>query len=170
MPFSSERCHIFKWRGKSLNAEVQGIFAGVNSPSIQKICLFFDKTNDYPVNNPISHALKDILLGSSTQQMPFDIKIIGTEFQVRVWLTLLGIPRGATISYGELAELLKTSPRAIGNALSRNPMPILIPCHRVVGKGQRLVGFSSGIDIKQFLLDIETEDFKGDKHEDSCNE
>ncbi len=96
--------------------------------------------------------------------MPCNFEAKGTEFQMRVWLSVAGIAGGATVTYGELARQLSTSPRAIGNALGKNPLPIIIPCHRVVGQKGRMVGFSGGIDVKEFLLEVERK-----YHENSCD-
>ena len=80
----------------------------------------------------------------------------GTTFQRRVWRALRRIPFGETRTYGELADSLKTSPRAIGNACRNNPVPVIVPCHRVVSK-QGAGGFcgeteGSMLNIKQWLL------------------
>ncbi len=87
------------------------------------------------------------------------INITGTPFQLKVREALRQIPLGETVSYGELAKQLETSPRAIGNACRTNPIPIIIPCHRVVGKTD-LGGFSGKRDgqflqIKKWLLQHE---------------
>jgi methylated-DNA-[protein]-cysteine S-methyltransferase len=81
----------------------------------------------------------------------------GTAFQKKVWQALARIPFGATRSYGELAAELGTSPRALGSACGRNPLPILIPCHRILGANGNLGGYSGmdGIDTKRFLLRLE---------------
>ncbi|MDA8230186.1 MAG: methylated-DNA--[protein]-cysteine S-methyltransferase [Magnetospirillum sp.] len=78
----------------------------------------------------------------------------GTDFQRRVWSALTEIPFGETATYGALATRLGTSARAIGGACGRNPIPVLIPCHRVVAAGGELGGYSGfdGIDTKRFLL------------------
>lgn len=83
----------------------------------------------------------------------------GTPFQQRVWRALQAIPCGQLLTYGELAKQLQTSPRAIGNACRANPIPIIIPCHRIVGQNS-LVGYSGdtnepGLRIKRFLIDLE---------------
>ncbi|MDF2838751.1 MAG: methylated-DNA--protein-cysteine methyltransferase [Evtepia sp.] len=81
----------------------------------------------------------------------------GTEFQHRVWTTLQKLPYGITISYRELAERVD-SPRgfrAVGNANGKNPLPILIPCHRVIAHNGSLGGYSSGLERKRFLLALE---------------
>jgi methylated-DNA-[protein]-cysteine S-methyltransferase len=79
----------------------------------------------------------------------------GTTFQMRVWRALTRIPFGNTISYGQLAENLNSSPRAVGNANGKNPIPIIIPCHRVIGADGTLCGFGGGLDKKQALLNLE---------------
>lgn len=83
----------------------------------------------------------------------------GTEFQKRVWRALCAIPPGTTKTYGELAKQLNTSPRAIGNACRKNPLPIIIPCHRVVAKNS-LGGYAGArignlLEIKKWLLRYE---------------
>lgn len=89
----------------------------------------------------------------------FDLPLhpAGTSFQQRVWQYLRDIPYGATQTYGDVADALQTSPRAVGTACGRNPLPIVIPCHRVVGAGDRLVGYSGGhgVETKTALLSLE---------------
>ena len=83
----------------------------------------------------------------------------GTDFQLRVWEALRSIPYGETISYGELARWIgkPTASRAVGAANGRNPIPIIIPCHRVIGGNGSLVGFGGGLSVKQKLLSLEQE-------------
>lgn len=87
--------------------------------------------------------------------IPLDFR--GTEFQIRVWEALLKIPYGLTKTYGELAKILGDSKavRAVGGALNKNPISIIVPCHRVVGASGKLVGFAGGLDNKSILLDLE---------------
>ena len=80
----------------------------------------------------------------------------GTAFQQKVWAELLRIPRGETVTYGELAERLGSHARAVGGAVGRNPISILIPCHRVVGKYGSLTGYAGGTERKKALLQIES--------------
>ncbi len=81
----------------------------------------------------------------------------GTAFQIAVWTLMEGIPHGQTRTYGAMASDLKSGPRAIGGAGAANPIPIFIPCHRVVGAGRRMRGYSGGAGIatKQALLLLE---------------
>lgn len=86
-----------------------------------------------------------------------DIKCLnmkGTPFQQRVWEALLSIPYGEIRTYGQLAKTLNTSPRALGGAVGSNPVPILVPCHRVMGTNGKLTGFSApgGVETKRWLL------------------
>lgn len=90
----------------------------------------------------------------------FDIplSITGSEFQQKVWNALRNIPYGETRSYQQVAEAVgsRDAARAVGMANNRNPILIIIPCHRVVGKNGKLVGYAGGIDRKQYLLEMET--------------
>lgn len=81
----------------------------------------------------------------------------GTEFQKKVWAALLTIPYGATRTYGQQAALIgqPTASRAVGLANGRNPVAIVIPCHRVIGANGSLTGFGGGIERKQILLELE---------------
>ena len=81
----------------------------------------------------------------------------GTPFQQRVWATLCDIPYGETISYGEQARRLgdRNKSRAVGAANGKNPIPIVVPCHRVVGSNGHLTGFGGGIEVKAWLLEHE---------------
>lgn len=81
----------------------------------------------------------------------------GTPFQKKVWEKLLAVPYGRTVSYGELAEAVgcRHAARAVGYAMKANPIPIFIPCHRVVRMDGSIGGYSSGLDRKRFLLSLE---------------
>ncbi|MGI5893627.1 MAG: methylated-DNA--[protein]-cysteine S-methyltransferase [Candidatus Merdivicinus sp.] len=91
------------------------------------------------------------------QQFDLSLRITGTEFQRKVWTTLQQIPYGQVKSYGEIAAQIGNPKacRAVGMANNRNPLPIVIPCHRVVGSNGRLVGYAGGISIKEELLRLE---------------
>jgi len=87
--------------------------------------------------------------------VPLDFK--GTPFQVKVWEALLRIPFGARKTYGDLARLLGDikAVRAVGGALNKNPISIIVPCHRIVGASGKLIGFAGGLKNKSILLDLE---------------
>ncbi len=88
------------------------------------------------------------------------LKIKGTPFQEKVWRVLLKIPYGETRTYGEIAEKIgyPKGARAVGMANHNNPLWIVVPCHRVVGKGGKLTGYAGGIQVKEKLLKIENAD------------
>lgn len=83
----------------------------------------------------------------------------GTRFQKKVWKELLKIPYGTTCTYQDIAKKIghPKAYRAVGNANHQNPIPILIPCHRVVGKNNKLTGYTLGLPIKEYLLQLEKE-------------
>ena len=92
--------------------------------------------------------------------MSFDLplELSGTDFQRRCWLALASIPYGQTVSYGEQARRLGLGPysaRAVGAANGQNPLPIVLPCHRVIGADGSLTGFGGGLPVKRFLLEHE---------------
>lgn len=87
----------------------------------------------------------------------FPLHIVGTEFQKKVWNALLEIPYGETRSYQEIAIRVGNpkAVRAVGGACNRNPIGIIVPCHRVVGKNGSLTGYAGGLDYKKMLLEHE---------------
>jgi len=109
-----------------------------------------------PVIAATTRQLADYFAGSLTR---FDLPVAftGTEFQQAVWTALQAIPYGATISYGELAMRIgqPSASRAVGLANGKNPVSIIVPCHRVVGSTGDLTGYGGGLNRKQYLLDFE---------------
>ena len=93
------------------------------------------------------------------ERREFDLSLAarGTSFQERVWQELRKIPYGETASYGAIAERIGNprACRAVGMANSKNPIPIIIPCHRIIGKDGSLTGFGGGLAVKKQLLDLE---------------
>jgi methylated-DNA-[protein]-cysteine S-methyltransferase len=107
-------------------------------------------------------ALRDQLaeyFAGERQEFDVPIRLSGTPFQQRVWRELERIPYGATITYAELARRIgsPTASRAVGAANGRNPISILVPCHRVVGASGELTGYAGGVAQKQWLLAMERE-------------
>ncbi|MDR8390109.1 methylated-DNA--[protein]-cysteine S-methyltransferase [Aliifodinibius sp. S!AR15-10] len=131
----------------------------VNENYIRKI-IFTDRPDgartSHPVLLKVRAQLREYFEG---KRKTFDLPLQpeGTEFQQRVWKVLSNIPYGTTITYQELAEKLGNpdSIRAAGRANGQNPLPIVIPCHRVIGANGKLVGYSGGIDRKKWLLKYE---------------
>ncbi len=92
-----------------------------------------------------------------SRELKVPMLMVGTEFQKRVWRSLLDIPYGRTTTYGELARRLgvPTATRAVANACGDNVLALFLPCHRVLGKNGDLYGYSGGLSVKRFLLDLE---------------
>ena len=111
---------------------------------------------DHPVVDAAERQLDEYFEGErETFELPLDL--VGTELQVKVWRSLADIAYGTTTTYGEQAKLLgrPTASRAVGGAIGRNPVSIVLPCHRVVGADGSLTGFAGGTDAKRWLLDHE---------------
>ncbi len=107
----------------------------------------------------LDKALKQMNEYFSGERKKFDLPLYfeGTEFQKSVWNELRKIPYGTTVSYKDIAEGIKNEKavRAVGNANNKNKIMIIVPCHRVIGKNGKLVGFAGGLDKKEFLLEHE---------------
>lgn len=107
----------------------------------------------------LEQACKQIALyfEGRIQRFDMDLEVKGTEFQLRVWEALRGIPFGTTVSYSELAQTIGAprAVRAVGAAVGRNPISIIVPCHRVVGSNGSLTGFAGGLERKRWLLEHE---------------
>lgn len=109
-----------------------------------------------PVLKETARQLSEYFSGKRREfSLPLSPK--GTEFQLRVWRALETIPYGETRSYGDMARLIGSPKacRAVGMANHRNPISIIVPCHRVVGANGSLTGYGGGLDAKRFLLDLE---------------
>jgi len=108
---------------------------------------------------PVAEAIRQLREYFAGRRTEFDLPLEpeGTPFQKSVWRGLQQIPYGVTISYGELARWVGNpkASRAVGAANGKNPLPIVIPCHRVIGANGTLTGFGGGLPIKQALLDLE---------------
>lgn len=91
----------------------------------------------------------------TTFSLPF--KLTGTPFQLAVWKELQNIPYGQTTSYKEIAQKMNKPKayRAVGMANNKNPLPIIIPCHRVIGSNGKLIGYAGGLKLKNYLLELE---------------
>ena len=96
-------------------------------------------------------------LGGDRRLFEFPVKIKGSDFDRRVWELIAGVPYGETTTYGDLARSLGpgTDPRDVGAAVGRNPLCIVIPCHRVIGSTGKLTGYAGGLGRKRRLLEIE---------------
>lgn len=136
--------------------------------------LWFDIEKYYKLNTDKEHEEKDISIlteakkwldiyfsGKEPEFFP-PIHLIGSDFQKEVWNILLKIPYGQTTTYGEIANkiavkrgLKQMSAQAVGGAVGHNPVAVIVPCHRVIGKNGNLTGYAGGVDKKIYLLKLE---------------
>ena len=102
-------------------------------------------------------AQLDEYLTKQREYFDIPLEFFGTHFQVSVWKGFLKIPYGRTKTYGEIAAAIgkPTAPRAVGSAAHSNPLAIVVPCHRIIGKDGSLVGFGGGLNMKRHLLLLE---------------
>lgn len=148
--------------GRILLGEVDG--------KLNHLC--FEGQKNYPIlpTNPkfvgglaVNSAIKwlDSYFSGKPTKVDFPLLLEGTSFQKMVWNALMDIPYGHTTSYGDLAITLnllsgeRVAPIAVGHAVSLNPISIIIPCHRVIGKDGSLVGYAGGVERKKALLELE---------------
>ncbi len=118
-----------------------------------------DRDDDDPLLTEVRAQL-DAYFARDLKEFDVPVRPDGTDFQQSVWGQLMSVAWGTTVTYGEIARRLgKTGhgSRAVGLANGRNPIPILIPCHRVVGANGALTGYAGGVERKQALLDLETD-------------
>jgi methylated-DNA-[protein]-cysteine S-methyltransferase len=117
------------------------------------------ETAPYPADSPFPDVIEQLAGYFAGERTEFELPLAlaGTAFQREVWAGLQRIPFGETMTYGELAEHIGKpgAARAVGLANGRNPIGIIVPCHRVVGSGGGLTGYGGGLDRKQHLLDLE---------------
>ncbi|MDH2926501.1 methylated-DNA--[protein]-cysteine S-methyltransferase [Lonepinella koalarum] len=112
---------------------------------------------DLAIFQQICTALERYFQGQPETFAQIPLAPQGTPFQQQIWQALRQIPYGKKLSYGELAQQINNpkAVRAVGGAVGRNPISIIIPCHRVLGKDRQLTGFGGGLPTKRYLLDLE---------------
>lgn len=124
--------------------------------SLKLAAEFLPETLPCPAAQDVTDQLSEYFSGTRTE---FDIPLAprGTPFQKLVWQELCRIPYGQTRTYGQIAAAIgkPKASRAVGLACRKNPLWILIPCHRVIGKNDSLTGYAGGLELKQKLLDLE---------------
>lgn len=118
------------------------------------------RIDDWKKDRSVTQVAREQLLqyfSGERNEFELEISLEGTEFQQRTWRMLAHIPYGQTWSYAELAKRIESprAVRAVGAANGRNPLPILLPCHRVIGSNGSLTGFGGGLPVKQWLLEHE---------------
>lgn len=142
--------------GKYAVAETDGVLTRIWVGNRLPLILQETEVMETPLLKEARQQFEAYFTGSLRQ---FDLPIApqGTPFQLEVWRLLQEIPWGQTITYGELARRVGNpqASRAVGMANGRNPLPVIIPCHRVVGSGGKLTGYTGGLHVKVKLLQLE---------------
>jgi len=137
-----------------LTADDDGALTSVNLPNRHPDPAGWERDDELLAD--ARRQLTEYFAGERTE---FDLPLrpAGAPFQLRVWEALLRIPYGETASYGEMARELghPTASRAVGAANGRNPIAIVVPCHRVIGANGSLTGYAGGLECKRALLDLE---------------
>lgn len=138
------------------NPSLHFIFWKKNLPEVEREFLGIKKSQDHKLIHKVKKQLEEYFSGKR-EKFDLPLEIAGTDFQKSAWSALREIPYGEIISYQKQAEKLgdKKKARAIGQANKKNPLPIIIPCHRVISKSGAAHGFASGTEVKKFLLEIE---------------
>lgn len=131
---------------------------------LQSLLLNSSPVDESEVTDPSSHPILALAcqqlqeyFSGSRQKFTVPLSVQGTVFQLAAWQALQRIPYGSTVSYKSIAEQIgrPKAMRAVGMANNRNPVAIIVPCHRVIGANGKLVGYGGGLDMKQWLLDHE---------------
>lgn len=117
--------------------------------------------NESPLLQEAKKQLEEYFAGNR-REFDLPISLHGTDFQQKVWNALRAIPYGTTLSYGEVAAKIGNpkASRAVGGANNKNPIMIIVPCHRVIGANGSLVGFGGGLSAKEYLLALEKDNKK----------
>jgi len=154
---------FYSWGGGYPETNSMGFDFGIADNGDAITGLFFEhkrfvglKKAETPLIQKAAAQIKEYLAGKR-KQFKLPLVMHGTEFQMAVWQALQKIPYGETRSYKEIAAMIgrPKAVRAVGMANNRNPISIIVPCHRVVGHDGKLVGYGGGLPIKQSLLELE---------------
>jgi methylated-DNA-[protein]-cysteine S-methyltransferase len=128
---------------------------------------FIPQTNCVRDEHALAPALSQIqaYFAGELKEFTLDLDLQGTDFQVRTWTALGSVPYGRTVCYSDLAEQVGSpkASRAIGMAMRNNPLVLVLPCHRVVGRSGKLTGFLYGVNVKRQMLEFETQNLESDK-------
>ena len=151
-----------------IDSPIGPLHLAANSKALTAIHHSFERLKDWNKNDVIFENKKNIIIEKTILQLTeyFDgkrkkfnipLELSGTNFQLKAWEALKKIPYAKTVSYSDQAKLIENpkASRAIGNANNANPISIIVPCHRVIGKSGKLVGYGGGLDRKDYLLELE---------------
>jgi len=151
----SEEFHEY-YKSPSGNIEIVSSDTSIRKCNFVEDNLKTPSKNIPPIMKNALEQLKDYFEGK-LREFNLQLELNGTEFQLKVWNELQKIPIGKTITYKELAERIgnKKAIRAVANANAKNPISIIVPCHRVIGSDGKLRGYGGGIKKKKWLIDFE---------------
>jgi len=145
-----------------IDSPVGALFLCSDGYAITQLSWLDDKASQ-PTDDPDPACLLaatelQAYFAGSLQNFTIPVSLGGSKLQRGVWNAMVKIPFGAVLTYGDVAHALGTGPQAVGIACGQNPVPIIVPCHRIVGDGRKLTGFSggNGVETKAFLLDLES--------------
>jgi len=147
---------------KTINTPVAALTLSSNGHAITRVT--WPSTSDVPgacatdaVLESAAMEIKKYFSGALTH-FNTPIHLEGSALQLGVWEVMRAIPFGQVLTYGDVAKSIGSEPQAVGTACGQNPIPVIVPCHRIVGAGGKLTGFSggNGIETKSFLLDLES--------------
>jgi methylated-DNA-[protein]-cysteine S-methyltransferase len=143
----------------SYNSKIGWLTLEGNDSFLSKVSFLKTSSTSTPRSMVLKETQKQLDQYFSGDRMHFELPLQpkGTDFQKSVWKELMLIPFGKVSTYGELAQSINNpkASRAVGMANNKNPLPIIIPCHRVIGKNGSLTGYAGGLEIKKHLLMIE---------------
>ena len=147
-------------QGKYVETEIGKLYLAEENGCIVRLTSAQAPAEDEPGSSPLlEQAAAEVAeyLAGKRREFSVPVKAKGTSFQEKVWAALCQIPFGETRSYGQIAEAVGSpkGARAVGMACNRNPVLLMIPCHRVVGSTGKLVGFACGLPMKERLLNLE---------------
>lgn len=142
---------------KSVSSPIGFFDAVYNEIGLKKLSFIGQSRSGHPKDQKLQKSIDNFFSNKGLQSLP-PIDLQGTDFQLLVWNALCSIPRGNTASYQAIAHQIGSpnATRAVGTACKLNPIPLLIPCHRVVKQDQSIGKFALGVKIKSFLLEMES--------------
>jgi len=155
---TTKKLNIMKPERFIMKSPIGNIAATVSSHGLQELKRTSEDVK--PPKTPFGREVRDQLKNYFAKKLTrFDVNLDlqGTDFQKKVWTELRKIPYGSMVSYGHIAQRIgkPKAARAIGSANHRNPISIIVPCHRVIGAKGQLTGYAGGLDMKAFLLQLE---------------
>ena len=155
--FPNVNAKILTMDTKSVSSPIGSFDAAYNQIGLHKLSFIGQSQSKHPKDQKLQKSIDNFFSNKGLQCLP-PIDIQGTDFQLLVWDALCSIPRGSTASYRAIAEKIGSpnASRAVGTACKLNPIPLFIPCHRVVKQDQSIGQFALGVKIKAFLLEMES--------------